>query len=163
MDFTHKEVFRIRHYECDLYGHVNNAVYMHFLHETALSALRAVGMNQKHLAEMGLREWMTAIDIEYLTPLYYGETVEVTYHPSGILDGYLFGRFEFQKTISQELAARAVANTVFLCRANGVCAPIPELLVKAFFPVGIQDPPQNLISFSAAPPPPPGMFKTHRK
>ena len=44
MPYTHTEAFRVRHYECDLYGHVNNAVYLRYLQETGLCAFSKAGL-----------------------------------------------------------------------------------------------------------------------
>jgi YbgC/YbaW family acyl-CoA thioester hydrolase len=163
MHFTHTEDFRIRQYECDLYGHVNNAVYLHYLMETALCAFRAGGMCRDHLAEIGLREWLPMIDIEYLAPIFYGESVEVTFRPAGIQDGILFGEFEFRKTPGMERVARATANIIFLNTRKGTDAPIPKPLVDAFFPGGNEDLHRNPTPFPTAPAPPPGTFKTRRR
>ena len=73
----HTATFRVRSYECNRYGHVNNAVYLRYLQETALGALAEADFNPRRLAEMGLRPWMPRIDIEYHQPLFYGENVEV--------------------------------------------------------------------------------------
>ena len=38
---THTRTFRIRHYECDRYGHVNNANYIRYMQEAAMDASAA--------------------------------------------------------------------------------------------------------------------------
>ncbi len=69
--------FRIRHYECDAFGHVNHANYLRFMQETALDASAAVGFDvqwyRRHNRAWIIRE----TDITYLRPLVYGDVVAI--------------------------------------------------------------------------------------
>ncbi len=56
--------FRIRHYECDAYGHLNNTAYLRYLEEVELAAGRTG-------AEL------RAVDLTYVQPLRFGDTVDV--------------------------------------------------------------------------------------
>lgn len=38
MPLIHTRQFRIRHYECDAYGHLNNVNYLRYMQETAFDA-----------------------------------------------------------------------------------------------------------------------------
>lgn len=49
--------FRIRHYECDAYGHVNHANYLRYMQEAAFDASAAVGYDFEHYRAMG-RLWL---------------------------------------------------------------------------------------------------------
>ena len=40
---VHTATFRVRHYECDAYGHLNNANYARYMQEAAFDASAAVG------------------------------------------------------------------------------------------------------------------------
>jgi acyl-CoA thioester hydrolase len=155
---THMESFRVRSYECDLYGHVNNAVYLRYLQETALGLSAAAGFGVQRLAELGLRAWVPYIDIEYLQPLYYGETVEVLSRPAGWRGDSLRQAHEFRKAGTGELAARAVSETIFLNREAVQMRSIPPEVRAAFFPTGGAAP-ENA-GEPLPPAPPPGVFTT---
>jgi acyl-CoA thioesterase FadM len=43
MDQPFHRAFRIRHYECDMYGHVNNAVYLRYLQQANIEAEKGWG------------------------------------------------------------------------------------------------------------------------
>jgi len=43
MPLIHERAFRVRHYECDAYGHVNHANYLRYMQEAALDASAAAG------------------------------------------------------------------------------------------------------------------------
>jgi YbgC/YbaW family acyl-CoA thioester hydrolase len=77
MPLTYTRVFRIRHYECDAYGHVNNANYLRYMQEAAFDASAAAGWTLARYDEIG-RHWLIReSDVEFLKPLRYGDSVEV--------------------------------------------------------------------------------------
>ena len=43
MPLVHTRNFRVRHYECDAYGHLNNANYLRYMQEAAFDASAAAG------------------------------------------------------------------------------------------------------------------------
>ena len=74
---VHERTFRVRHYECDMYGHVNHANYLRYMQEAAFDASAAVGYSLDTYQAMG-RYWLIRdTDIEYLLPLRFGDTVRV--------------------------------------------------------------------------------------
>ncbi len=62
--------FRIRHYECDAYGHLNNTAYLRYLEEVEVAAGR-------------VPTELRRVDLHYERPLGFGDTVEVTVQPAG--------------------------------------------------------------------------------
>ena len=69
--------FRVRHYECDAYGHVNHANYLRYMQEAAFDASAAAGYDIARYEADG-RQWLVReTDITYLRPLVYGDTVIV--------------------------------------------------------------------------------------
>ncbi len=78
MPLVHKRTFRVRNYECDGYGHVNNANYVRYMQEAALDASAAVGYDEARYNELGHIWLIRETNIEYLRPLRFGDSVEVT-------------------------------------------------------------------------------------
>ena len=70
-------VFRVRQYECDAYGHLNNVNYVRYLQEAIVEANASVGYTLAGSAAAGWRWQMRRLDIEYLRPIRYGDTVEL--------------------------------------------------------------------------------------
>jgi acyl-CoA thioester hydrolase len=70
---------RVRVYECDALGHVNNAVYLHYLQQATAEAWARHGASA-----WGLRSLAT----EYLAPAYSGDDLEVQAWSDGV-DGAL--------------------------------------------------------------------------
>ena len=163
MPLTHVRTFRVRHYECDAYGHVNYANYLRYMQEAAFDASAAAGYDLSRYEVMG-RHWLVReTDIEYLRPLRYGDSVQVK---TWVVD---FRRirsrraYEFRRVGSGELVARAHTDWVFLDSATWRPAPIPPEMMAAFFPEGLPDPAPPRPRFPSAPPPPPGVFRLRRR
>src|SRR5574341_595828 len=78
MPLTHPRAFRVRHYECDAYGHVNAVNYVRYMQEAAFDASAAAGYDLARYDRMGKLWLVRDTEIEYLAPLRYGDTVEIT-------------------------------------------------------------------------------------
>lgn len=65
--FTHH--LKVRDYECDVQGHVNNANYQHYFEVTRHEFLEKVGLNFFQLHKQGIDAVVARVDIRYKTPL----------------------------------------------------------------------------------------------
>ena len=163
MPLTITRSFRVRYYECDAYGHLNNANYLRFMQEAAFDASAAAGYGLARYTQMG-RLWLVrATDIEYLRTVRYNEIVEVKTWVEGYQRVSSRRAYEFRTAGSEELVARAYTNWVFLDTASGRPAQIPQELKLAFFPEGLPEVSPPNLDFPPAPQPPPGVFKTRRR
>ncbi len=61
--------FKVRDYECDLQGVVNNSVYQNYLEHTRHEFLEDIGLNFAELFEKGIMAVVARIDLAYKTPL----------------------------------------------------------------------------------------------
>lgn len=104
--------FRIRHYECDAYGHLNNTTYLRYLEETELEAGLSVS------GELTLR----STDIEFEEPLTFGE--EVTVNATTSTTGPLQRSYEFQR--DNGVVATATAVWARLDEDPGASGSVPE-------------------------------------
>ncbi len=163
MPLVHTRNFRVRHYECDAYGHLNNANYLRYMQEAAFDASAAAGYGVLQYEQLG-RLWLVReTEIEYLLPLYYNDNVAVT---TWVIDfrRYTSRRaYEFHNTADGSLVARGTTNWVFLDSASGRPAVIPTELAIAYIPEGQPEALPPAERFPKAPPPPPGVFSTRRK
>lgn len=69
--FTHK--MKVRDYECDLQGIVNNANYQHYMEHSRHELLDKLGVNFGKLHEDGIDAMVAKITIEYKLPLRSGD------------------------------------------------------------------------------------------
>lgn len=160
---THTRIFRVRHYECDGYGHLNHANYLRWMQETAFDASAAVGYDFDRYAALG-RTWLIRdTDIEYLGPLHYGDDAAVK---TWVIDmGRVRSRRVYQVTNARsgDLCARAMMDWVYLDTETLRPASIPGAMQAAFLPDGppADAPPRD--RFPGLPEPPPGAFTTRRR
>ncbi|HEY9708640.1 MAG TPA: acyl-CoA thioesterase, partial [Oculatellaceae cyanobacterium] len=67
-------VLRVRYHEMDALGHVNNAVYQHYLEQAAVEHSEHLGLSVQRCQELGGVFVMRKIEIEYLRPAVAGDT-----------------------------------------------------------------------------------------
>ncbi|HML21608.1 MAG TPA: thioesterase [Aggregatilinea sp.] len=167
MPLTHRRVFRVRHYECDAYGHVNHANYLRYMQEAAMDASATVGYDEARYIALGTFWLIRETDIEYLRPLLYGDQVEVTTWVGDFRRVRSRRFYEMRHTGTGELVARANTDWVYLDRSSARPIGVPPEMVEAFAPPGVGDdtrletmPREH---FPEALPAPPGAFTMHRR
>lgn len=74
MENYHFELeFKVRDYECDLQGVVNNSVYQNYLEHTRHEFMNSIGLDFANLFERGIMAVVARIDLAYKTPLRSGD------------------------------------------------------------------------------------------
>lgn len=162
MPLITERTFRVRHYECDAYGHVNHAHYLRYMQETAFDASAEAGYDLDRYREIQ-RAWLVReTDITYLQPLTYGDSVIVK---TWVID---FRRirsrraYELRHAASGEIAARATTDWVFINDLTLQPVAVPQEIVTAFLPDGPSEAAPAREKFPQAPAPPPGVFTMRR-
>jgi len=158
MPLTFTRNFRIRHYECDAFGHLNNANYVRYMQETAFDASAAAGYDSEAYNALG-RYWLIReTDIEYLKPSQYGNTLEIK---TWVMDFHRVRSrraYEIRNKANNEIVAKASTDWVFLESGSNKPAKIPNEIRNAFFPEGPPDTFPSREKFPQPPPPPRGIF-----
>lgn len=75
---SHIEHFKVRDYECDLQGVVNNAVYQNYLEHARHEYLHSVGIDFAALARAGINLVVVRIELDYRFSLRSGDAFFVT-------------------------------------------------------------------------------------
>lgn len=68
---------KVRYYEMDALGHVNNAVYLHYLEQAAIEHAAAAGYPDERTRELGGYWLVRKHEIEYLRPAAAGDVLQV--------------------------------------------------------------------------------------
>lgn len=76
MNYLYKHTFKVRDYECDLQGIVNNANYQHYTEHTRHEFLRAHGVSFADLHARGIDAVVAGMQMRFKTPLRSGDTFE---------------------------------------------------------------------------------------
>jgi acyl-CoA thioester hydrolase len=155
MQPVHISAFRVRQYECDAYGHLNNVNYVRFLREAILEASASADSAQAWSVTPGLRWQTRRLDIEYLRPARYGETVELLVSAPGGAAESMRRACDFRLAGSGDLVAQAVVEAVPVDTVSGQPAEQPQALQD-----GQPGPASGLPEL---PLPPPGVFSVRHR
>ena len=123
--------FHVRSYECDSYGHVNNAVYLNYLEYARMRALQENGFTLDTMKEKQYLIVIRRIEIDYKHPLFMGEEVLVkTFTSSSRKTSGTFTQQIFRAG-DEKLCAEAKVTWVFT-NLKGKPVTIPEEIQTAF-------------------------------
>lgn len=157
-----KRIFRVRHYECDTYGHLNNVNYVRYMQETALDASAAVGWDTERYQGIGHQWLIRETSIEFLQALVWNDEVEVTSYVVNFRQVQSQRRYEFRRVSDNVLVAQADTIWVYLNSETGRPASIPESMVHDFAPDGLVDV-ERIAKFPKPSPQPEGVFHLRRR
>ena len=162
MPALHVENFTVRFYECDAYGHLNNANYLRFMQEAAFGATAAVGLDYATYREMGNLWLIRESEIEYLHPIHANDLIDV--HTWVVDTRRVISRraYHFVKPDSEKILAKGYSDWVFLQRDNLKPATIPAEVIKAYIPEGGSGERISRQPFPSPPPAPAGAFSLKR-
>lgn len=129
-----KELFeaylKVRTYECDSYGHVNNAVYLNYLEYGRVELLGKRGLSLEKLKQMGVLIVVRRIEIDYKVPAREGDELAVC--------TYLKDHTKMKGTFRQEILKRSDHTVVAkadvtwaFTNLNGKLVPIPQFFRDA--------------------------------
>jgi acyl-CoA thioester hydrolase len=68
---------RVRFHECDMYGHVNHAAYLHYMETARVELLRELAIPLAELRARGIILVIRRITIEYRKPAFLDDNIEV--------------------------------------------------------------------------------------
>jgi acyl-CoA thioester hydrolase len=78
---THECILEARSYECDIHGHVNNAVYLNYLEHARYGFLRDAGVRYDEMRARGFGLVVSRICIDYKIALRRGDALRVVTRP----------------------------------------------------------------------------------
>ena len=130
MQYSHQLEFKVRDYECDLQGVVNNGVYQNYLEHARHEFLQSQGINFAEVTAAGINLVVTRAELEYKNSLVGSDLFVVR----SLIRQISRVRFEFQQDIFRlpeetlMLAARITGTSL-----NQQGRPfLPEVLEQLF-------------------------------
>ncbi|MDR1908423.1 MAG: acyl-CoA thioesterase [Spirochaetaceae bacterium] len=112
----------VRTYECDSYGHVNNANYLNYLEHARYEYLKTIGFDYNAALAAGFGVYIARIEIEYRRPAFTGDRLTLVSWP--IKKGAASGVISQEIRRGEELVAEAQVTWAFV-DSRGVPARIP--------------------------------------
>jgi len=64
-------------YECDIYGHLNNANYLHLYEEARAEAMEQIQIPVRKFKEMGISIYLTHIELDFIKAIKLEEVVRI--------------------------------------------------------------------------------------
>lgn len=80
----HETLLTVRPYECDSYGHVNHANYIHYLEVARMDFLNAIHYDYKGLIAAGFYLFVSRVDISYRAPALSEDVLCIVSEPSAM-------------------------------------------------------------------------------
>jgi acyl-CoA thioester hydrolase len=119
---TSELTFTVRTYECDSYGHVNNAVYLQYLEYARWHYLKDIGFNYEGARKAGYGTYVARIEIDYKSPALTDDVLTIKSKP--VKKGAVSGTFHQIIMRGTETIAEAKVTWAFV-GPNGRPVRIP--------------------------------------
>ena len=136
-DYTYELEMKVRDYECDLQGIVNNANYQHYIEHTRHEFLLSRGVSFARLHEQGTDAVVARLNMAFKVPLRSGDRFvsKLRVEKDGIK--YVFYQDIFRLP-DMRCCIKSQVDTV--CIVNGRMATSPELARLILEPEATQQP-----------------------
>lgn len=128
-EYAYKLKMKVRDYECDLEGIVNNANYQHYMEHTRHEFLLEAGISFAEMLEQDIVSVVARISIAYKTPLRSRDEFLSCLNVKQEGIRYVFYQ-DIYRASDMKLAARGTVEVV--CLVGGKLSRCPELEKKLF-------------------------------
>lgn len=122
--------WRVRSYELDSNGHVNNAVYLNWAEEIATEHAEAAGYGREWMVRHGGGWVIRRSEVVHHRPAVYGDEVEVTVRVELVKGTRGVRRTRILRAGGGELLADVLTEWVWIRGSDGRAAPVPKELVE---------------------------------
>ena len=112
----------VRWYECDTYGHVNNAIYLHYLEFARENYMRDLGISFNEMRAAGIGLVVARVSIDYRRPAMPEDRLTIITRP---LKRTRIGGVLGQRVLRKETLVAEAEVTWVSVNAQGRPAPLP--------------------------------------
>ena len=133
---------KVRHYEVDLYGHVNHANYVHYLEAARVEALEAVGLSLPEMRRQGYLIVAVELAVEYHAPARPGDILEILTHIREIRGARSIWVQEIREVSSRRLAVTAEVTGAFMTE-GGRPVRVPAAFVEKLSALHVAETPST--------------------
>ena len=131
--------WRVRSYELDSNGHVNNAVYLNWAEEIATEHAEAAGYGRDWTIAQNGAWVIRKSEITHHRPAEYGNEVEVAVRVERVKGARGVRRTWIRRLPDRELLAEVLTEWVWVRLSDGRPAPVPKELVERAARAGVAD------------------------
>ncbi len=123
---------KVRDYECDLQGIVNNSVYQQYLEHTRHEFIKEMDLDFAQLHKDGIDMVVARIEMAFKTPLTSGDEALITLKVEKAGIKYIFDQKIYRKS-DMKLSLTAKVTTVAVINGKlGIAPEVEEKLAKFF-------------------------------
>ena len=126
-EYRHELNMKVRDYECDLQGIVNNANYQHYLEHARHEMLLSKGISFAEMHQRGIDVVVSAISMRFKTPLKSGDEFVVKTGWTEEHFKYVFHQ-DIYRTEDGKVAIKADVDLV--CLINGNLSAVPDFITE---------------------------------
>lgn len=132
MQYIFSLPMKVRDYECDLQGIVNNANYQHYTEHTRHEFLRSEGVSFADLHERGIDAVVARMELAFKCPLRSGDEFvsRLALYKEGIK--YVFRQDIFRATDNRPVLRSTVETVCLINGRLGNCDELDQLFSKYF-------------------------------
>ena len=163
MSNTYTHTMQVRISDCDAFGFLDPEHYLHYMVETSFAHDKEVNAINESWSERGVVWMIRETEIEFMRPIIYGDSVEIT----TTIGNYSKTRgtrfYEFHEKQAGKLFARSQSEIFALDIKKQRPIPIPEFLFDIYKSEGDSKKTYSRKQFPIAPPPPPKVFRMRKK
>jgi YbgC/YbaW family acyl-CoA thioester hydrolase len=123
---------RVRTYELDSFGHVNNAVYLNYLEEARAEFLRQIGLSFNDFAAAGVQLVIVEARVRYVSPARYGDLIAVQGRFADVRAVSLVIDYTITEGATGRLIATAQTKGAFVAADSGRPTRAPAQFRDAF-------------------------------
>jgi acyl-CoA thioester hydrolase len=124
--------FKVRDYECDLQGVVNNSVYQNYLEHTRHEFLKIIGLNFEDLFRRGIVAVVARVELAYKTSLRSGDSFVVRLRVEHEGVKYIFYQ-DIYRLPDEKLCCKGIVTTTSLVSGRlAICKEIVDALGVVF-------------------------------
>ena len=137
MTHIYRRRFRVRGYEMSATGYIHDSVFLNYVQQAAFEASADAGYDTRRYDAMGTLWVIRKQTIAFLTPLTFGDSVEVTTWVSGTRRVHCYREYELRRVSDERLVALAQADWIYVDAATLFPRRIPSQAIAAFQPNGV--------------------------
>lgn len=123
---------KVRTYECDIYGHVNNATFLNYCEAARIEFLNHLGYSLIDLRQKGWLLPIVKIVVDYKRPVFAEEKIKVTVSWKKRRQSSAIFEQEIIKEKSGEVAAKVVVTWVATDLKNNP-VPVPKEMLDRIY------------------------------
>lgn len=134
---------RVRHYEMDALGHVNNAIYLHYLEQAAWEHSEHLGLTLAHYEQLNGIFIMRKLEIDFIRPAVAGDLLAIATWVYEMRGARAIRKYEITHADHGHVLVQATALWAWIERTTGRPRPIPVEVLEMFRRPGAEQVPDR--------------------